>query len=89
MYSYKTGDVNTVSFFGLLPLARSSRKGYTLYKDMYTHLSGKPTFIIVYDNNEDMKKIVSKRAKHIGNYLSKDGEILNYFMLNFKNKDWK
>ena len=88
MYSYRVSDVNTISFFGLYPAVRKKRIGYTLYKDMFEYLTKKPTFVVVYDNNERMKKVMDKRAEHIGKFLDKDGEISNYYMINFKDKGW-
>lgn len=89
LYTYKISDVHTINFFGLFPIAKRKRRGYALYKDMYEHLKSKPTFVIVFDNNIEMKKVLDKRAENVGKFLDKGGEVLNYYMLNFKDTGWK
>ena len=90
MYAY-TDNPNsyTLNFFALNPAIRKSRVGYMLYSDMKNRLRGKPVIAPVHTENTDMVNVVKKRGTFIGRFLTSGNKTLDYYSINFGDKEWK
>jgi len=85
IYSYHENKNNYfVHLFILDPCVRGTKTGYKIWKDMVNRLSSKPALISVIKNNNNIRKLISKRGKYIGSYLSKENEEIEYYNLSFK-----
>jgi hypothetical protein len=56
---------------------------------MKTRLRGKPVLAPVYTENDDIVKVTSKRGIFIGRFLSGNGKTIDYYSINFGDKEWK
>lgn len=90
MYSYSEHPNGyTLNFFALNPFVRGTKNGYTLYKDMKDRLKGKPVTVPVGSENQDMLSVVKKRGTFIGRFTTGNNKVLDYFSINFGDKEWK
>jgi len=90
MYSYtNTPNSYTLNFFALNPFVRQKRYGYMLYKDMSERLKGKPVLVSVHTGNENMIAVVKKRGTFLGRFSIGGGKTMDYYSINFGDKEWK
>ncbi len=90
MYSYtEYPNGYTLNFFALNPFVRKTRDGYSLFMDMRDRLRGKPVTVPIESNNEDMLAVVKKRGTFIGRFQTESYKVLDYYSINFGDKDWK
>ena len=90
-YAY-SDDASSYSllFFSINERYRKTKIGYKLYLDMKSRLTKKPVLVTVYDNNQDMMSVVSRRGTFIGRAPSVGGTSLAYYSImfdDFKKKD--
>ena len=78
-------NATSLTFFALDPLARKTRGGYLLYKDMKKQLGDTPLIVPIYNGNKEMEAIVKKRGTFLGRFPSSTGGVLDYYSLNFDN----
>jgi len=90
MYGYyENPNTYTLSFFALDKRVRGTRAGYLLYSDMKSRLVGKPVIVPIYNDNDKMLSVVRKRGTFIGRFKSYGDRLLDYYSINFGDKDWK
>ncbi len=90
MYAYSDHPNSyTLNFFALNPYARKTKAGYALYMDMSKRLRGKPLIAPVHTGNSDMVKVVSKRGTFIGRFSTSGNKTIDYYSINFGDKEWK
>lgn len=90
MYAYSEHPNSyTLNFFALNPYARKSKLGYKMYLDMKGRLKGKPVIVPVHSENKDMINIVKKRGIFIGRFNTVSNKTIDYFSIDFGNKEWK
>lgn len=90
MYGYyENPNTYTLSFFALDKRVRRKRVGYSLYGDMKERLTGKPVIVPVYNDNEEMSKIVKKRGVFLGRFKAEGNRMLDYYSINFGDKKWQ
>jgi len=88
MYGYyENPHTFTLSFFALDKRVRNKKIGYSLYLDMKKRLKGKPIIVPVYNDNNLMISLVRKRGKFIGRYLSIGNKLLDYYAVDFGDKE--
>jgi hypothetical protein len=88
MYGYyENPHTFTLSFFALDKRVRSKKIGYSLYLDMKKRLRGKPIIVPVYNDNSPMISLVKKRGKFIGRYVSIGNKLLDYYAVDFGDKE--
>ncbi len=89
LYSYSENPNSfTLNFFSLDKRVRATRTGYSLFSDMRKRLTGKPVIVPVYNDNLDMIKIVKKRGTFIGRFKAGGKKLLDYYSINFGDKEW-
>jgi len=86
---YENPNTYTLSFFALDKRVRETRDGYSLYADMKNRLKGKPVIVPIYNDNEKMLDVVKKRGTFIGRFKADGDRLLDYYSINFGDKDWK
>ena len=55
---------------------------------MKKNLTGKPVIVPIYDDNKNMINIVKKRGTFIGRFKSEGNKVLDYYSINFGDKEW-
>ncbi len=89
MYSYiENPNEYSLNFFALNPFVRGKRSGYALYDSMKKKLKGKPVIVPIASDNADMLSIVKKRGIFIGRFTTDGSKVLDYFSINFGDKEW-
>ena len=89
MYGYYDNPNSyTLSFFAIDKRVRSKKSGYSLFIDMKTRLTGKPVIVPIYSDNSQMVGIVKKRGTFIGRFRAEGDRVLDYFSIDFGNKEW-
>jgi hypothetical protein len=89
MYAFsENANSYTLNFFALNPFIREKKEGYRLYLDMKNRLTGKPVIAPVHTENKNMIKVVSKRGTFIGRFSTSGGKTIDYYSINFGDKDW-
>lgn len=90
MYAYtESPNSYTLNFFALNPFARKTKAGYILFRDMKDRLKGKPVIAPVHTENSDMVNVVKKRGTFIGRFMTSKDKTIDYYSLNFGDKEWK
>jgi GNAT superfamily N-acetyltransferase len=85
LYVYEeTPDTYAVKVFILDPLVRRKKIGYQLWKDLNERLRDRPALIPIIRDNKNVANLIRKRGRLVGVYLSKTGEVLEYYNLSFK-----
>ena len=89
MYGYYDNPNSyTLSFFAIDKRVRQKKSGYKLFMDLKKRLTGKPIIVPVYNDNNQMIDIVKKRGTFIGRFKAEGDRVLDYYSIDFGNKEW-
>jgi hypothetical protein len=56
---------------------------------MRNRLKGKPVVAAVHTKNKEMIGVVSKRGTFIGRFVTPSKNTIDYYSINFGNKEWE